>query len=546
MISSSTILERVAERVQNNPSGLSFVFIQRHDEPEEQLTWSQLWKHASDIAQSFEIEGDANKTGILIFCANEKNFVLSLLAVWMRGAVAIPAIATLQKGVVARNKHIIEQSKPDLVLHDLNDDAIKPIEELAPQANLVSVTDIKHRDAPFDIKDLCRTTGHLLQFTSGSTAKPKPIYLDGSNVASNCVAIEEAYSLSHQTVAVHWLPLYHDMGLIGSCISAMWTGCLSVLLRPTVFIQRPLFWLQQISHWKATITSAPNFAYERLCQVLKPSDLESLNLQSLENLIIGGEPVTKATMGKLLNTFSSSGLSNAALAPSYGMAEATLLICTGKNADGPKYSATHSSTPVISLGAAVTGTQISIHNAKTGKVSLEGELGEIWISGNSIGTIIPWQLDWRSNQTKQQKNTINTGDYGYLEGGNLFITGRDTNKLIIRGRNIFAEDVEQIVAQSQAESFCAAVAAFGIDHNGSQGLAILIEKNKIDVAFDIGSLNKAVVSQLGIKPYSITLLKRASLPRTSSGKIQRNNARTEFINGEYQHRVLDNVIQTGH
>jgi len=556
MINSSTILQRVAQRVKDNPDGLSFVFIQRHDEPEEQLTWSRLWQLANGIAESIELKNNADKTGILIFCANERNFVLSLLAVWMRGAVAIPAIATLQKGVVARNQHIIEQSKPDIVLHDLAMEATMSIRELAPQASLLSIAEIDHSSdtskPPIDLKNLCDSTGHLLQFTSGSTATPKPIYLDGSKVAANCMAIEQAYSLSHETVAVHWLPLFHDMGLIGSCISAMWTGCLSVLLRPSVFIQRPSVWLQQISHWKATITSAPNFAYERLCQVLKPGDLENLNLKSLENLIIGGEPVAKATMKKLLDTLSDSGLSDAALAPSYGMAEATLLISTGKRTKGPIYSTTHSTTPIIGLGSAVRGVELSIRDTKTGNIVSDNSLGEIWIRGKSIGKIVPAEQNWRHHKeikqqaVNQQDIAINTGDYGYCENGNLFITGRDTNKLIIRGRNIFAEDVEQITIQSQPQNFCAAVAALGIDENGSQSLAILIEKNKINEEFNIGSLNKAIISKLGIKPHTIVLLKRASLPRTSSGKIQRNNARTAFIKGQYQHRVLHDVIQTGH
>jgi acyl-CoA synthetase (AMP-forming)/AMP-acid ligase II len=315
----------------------------------------------------------------------------------------------------------------------------------------------------------------------------------------------------------------------------MWSGSLSVLLRPTIFIQRPRAWLEHISSWGGTITSAPNFAYERLCEMFQDGNKEGLDLSSLVNVVIGGEPVSKETLDKLLLTLKDCGLSPESLAPSYGMAEATLLISSGRRKGGPVYSSSHSDFPVTGLGSAVKGLNVVLRDQETLETKSPGELGEIWISGDCVGQVIPLESDWRHREGDRE---IRTGDFGYFENDSLFITGRNVNKIIVRGRNVFAEDVEFLTRQSQLSGFCAGVAAFGIDEGGSQNLCILIEDNRSRRLFDIKALNEIVQSKLGVKPYQIVLLKRATLPRTSSGKIKRGLAKEQFLSHKYEDRVI--------
>jgi acyl-CoA synthetase (AMP-forming)/AMP-acid ligase II len=436
-----------------------------------------------------------------------------------------------------RNSHIIESSQPDIVLHDSPAEELDTLhKELNTDTKIICVTEIiENQTEPPNSTWNNHRMGGLLQFTSGSTAKPKPIYLDGVKIAINCAAIKKAYSLNKQSVGVHWLPLFHDMGLVGSCIASMWTGCLSVLLRPTVFIQRPRAWLEHISYWKGTITSAPNFAYEQLCQRIQTCDINGLNLSSLTSVVIGGEPVSKETLTKLIEKFGPCGLNLDSLSPSYGMAEATLLISSGRRIAGPIYSSSHSDFPVTGLGAPIDGVKITLRDKQTLKPVANGQLGEIWISGKGVGQVIPLDKNWRIHKGGDE---VCTGDYGFFEEGVLFLTGRDANKIIIRGRNVFAEDIEFLVKQSQPTSFCAGVAALGIEDNGSQNLCILIEDNRTQQALNIRALNEVILNKIGVKPSQVVLLKRATLPRTSSGKIQRNLAKKQYINHEYINRVV--------
>lgn len=529
-----SIIERVALHAKQQPDQKAFVFVSEHDEPGESITWAELWLSAQQLAGKFNIKTEPENTGVLIYCVNEKFFIIALLAIWMRGAVAIPTAAGRQKGAIERSTHIMEAGCPEIVLHDSVGEALDLLRESVPDAELIPVVGDNCSEDTQVIESFLNT-GALLQFTSGSTAKPKPVYLTSDNISANCLAIEEAYSLSSKTVAVHWLPLFHDMGLVGSCIAVMWSGSLSVLLRPTIFIQRPRAWLEHISSWGGTITSAPNFAYERLCEMFQDGNKEGLDLSSLVNVVIGGEPVSKETLDKLLLTLKDCGLSPESLAPSYGMAEATLLISSGKRKGGPVYSSSHSDFPVTGLGSAVKGLNVVLRDQETLETKSPGELGEIWISGDCVGQVIPLESDWRHREGDRE---IRTGDFGYFENDSLFITGRNVNKIIVRGRNVFAEDVEFLTRQSQLSGFCAGVAAFGIDEGGSQNLCILIEDNRSRRLFDIKALNEIVQSKLGVKPYQIVLLKRATLPRTSSGKIKRGLAKEQFLSHKYEDRVI--------
>jgi acyl-CoA synthetase (AMP-forming)/AMP-acid ligase II len=534
------VLDRVRAHVADKPDQCAFVFMQRHNDPGTGITWRELWDKASCLASQLPVSEPADKCGVLIFCNDEWHFVVSLLATWMRGAVVIPTSGSTNLNAVERNEHIFAVSQPDIILHDLSEQQATLLSDNANGAVMCHVPDCLQA-SPMEFDMPVQNTGSLVQFTSGSTSSPKAVLLSPKNVATNCAAITDAYSLDEHTVGVHWLPLHHDMGLVGSVIVPMWAGVSSVIMRPTVFIQRPIAWFEQISKRRATITSAPNFAYQRLTHSVAAEELEGLELSSLQNVIIGGEPVHKQALDDLMEVFGPYGLQAGALAPSYGLAEVTLLASTGKRLGGPVYSERHALRPVPALGSPVKGVSISIINEASGNECDDGELGAIQVSGDCVGRIVPAGQNWRDSDNPEP---ILTGDYGYKLNGDLYVTGRNTNKIIVRGKNIFAEDVELLVSKTSDMIHSNNVAAFGIEKDGTEALCILVEQLTHDTQVDIGTINQSIVGTLGVKPDHIALLRRSTLPRTSSGKVRRSLARSQFLAGAYSNRTLEHASQT--
>jgi len=529
------MIERVRRHVLEIPKKPAFVFYRRYDSDGQRLSWEDLWQKSEQIARSLPVGRDPATTGILLFCDDEQNFVTSLLAVWMVGAVAIPATGGFNANSSDRNRHIIECGKPDIVLHDLPSDKVSSLKDLAPDATFVAVS-----EQPLDLDAATSPKikggmARILQFTSGSTSQPKPIFLDADTIAAGCAAIETTYGLGRNSVGIHWLPLYHDMGLVGGVMGPLWMGGTSVLLRPGIFIQKPSRWFELASEWRAVITSAPNFAYERLRTCLDDIQTEAFDLSCLKSVIFGGEPVLRSTVNALLEGYGPLGLSPDAIAPSYGLAEATLLVSSGQLVQGPVYSSRHTASPVVCLGPPVSGLSVTIRDVSTQRICAEGELGEIWLDGHSIGHVVASGEDWR---IRTRKSPIRTGDLGFLEDTKIYITGRTSNKIIIRGKNVYAEDVETITLASQSQGFSSGAAAFGLVKNGTETLCILVEQANKTESFDILSLNQQLSATLGIKPEAVIILRRFSLPRTSSGKVKRAEARESFLAGKLEKKVI--------
>lgn len=528
----------VRTHVAANPDGRAYVFHRRHDDAGEAITWRELWHEASVIVAGLSGGDSAGADrGVLVFCDDERAFVLSLLAVWMTGATAIPATGGLNAHLVARNRHIFDSARPDIVLHDLPDDKAGILRDLAPDARLISVVEARAlgRDRPAPASGFA---ARLLQFTSGSTGRPKPILIDPDTLAAGCRAIERAFALGRDSIALHWLPLYHDMGLVGAVVQPLFSGGTSVLLRPGIFIQRPLRWMELVSHHRATITSAPNFAYARLCDATAAGVPDGLDLGSLRTVIFGGEPVLPDTVRRLVAAFGPAGLHPGAVAPCYGMAEVTLLASSGQRAEGARFSDQHSHEPVADLGPPVPELNLAIRDPATGAACAEGRTGDIWVDGVSVGRVIETGQDWRAAGIKQP---VRTGDTGYLLNGSIHVTGRTDNRLILRGRNISAEDVEALVASSQPPGTTGGIAAVGLNEGGTQTLCVLVELADRRAELDLAALNSRLGSVLGIRPDRVVPLRRSSLPRTSSGKIRRSVARDDFLAGRYAALTVDHV-----
>ena len=527
---------RLLRHATEMPETAAFSFYHRHDDLSETINWGDLWLRASKIHAAMPDCGRDGTIGVLIFCEDELNFILGLVATWMAGAVAIPAAGGMTANLQRRNEHIIRCSQPDLILHDLPQQASVALQDMIPEAKMVALMDIYQDGSPSP--DAPVPVARLLQFTSGSTLDPKPVLLDSQTIAAGCTALQKAFGLSSSSVGVSWLPLYHDMGLIGHVLQPLWTGGQSVLLRSSIFIQQPVKWLATMSLHGATITSGPNFAYDRLSDAVKNMDLGEYDLSTLETVIVGGEHVAQPTVQNLLSALGPCGLSADAIAPSYGMAEVTLLASSGQRKGGPEFDSRHSTMPVANLGEIIPELVLTLRDPDTQRPCRDGTIGEIFFDGPGIGWVISKDEDWR---IARPKKPISTGDFGYIVDGQIHIVGRSSNKIILRGRNVFAEDVEALTRASQLAGFSSGLAAVGLLKQGTESLCILIEQARRNVPLDLDALNKNLLSTLGIKPSQVVLLRRFTLPRTSSGKIRRAVARDEFLSGAYEKKVVPHV-----
>jgi acyl-CoA synthetase (AMP-forming)/AMP-acid ligase II len=327
------------------------------------------------------------------------------------------------------------------------------------------------------------------------------------------------------------------MGLVGHVLTTLWVGGHSTIMDPLLFLQSPLRWLREMSRERSTITSAPNFADELCCKTAEAADLYDIDLSSLSTAICGGESVWPNTIERFCTTFAPHGFVRSAFAPSYGLAEATLLVTTGKSTNGPKVfsgllrnsaklAVAEQRVHATSLGSPAPETGVRIIDP-TGAVCPEGVIGEIEVSGKSVGKILG---------TDHPPGHALTGDLGFLLQNELYVVGRRKEVIILRGQNVYPADVEAAATNAHPSIQAGGVAAVAIALDGTEALLLVFEVARSVDKGDHGSLcrlvNEAVVRSTGHVPWQTIAVPAGVLRRTTSGKIQRNAVASMFLRGE--------------
>jgi acyl-CoA synthetase (AMP-forming)/AMP-acid ligase II/acyl carrier protein len=404
----------------------------------------------------------------------------------------------------------------------------------------------------------------FLQYTSGSTAQPKGVMVSHGNLVANEKMIQRAFGVTENDVILGWLPLFHDMGLIGNVLQALWSGARCVLFSPATFLRRPLSWLQAITKYRATISGGPNFAYDWCTAKITDKELETLHLSSWRIAFNGSEPVRAQTLSEFSQRFLACGFDPGAFFPCYGLAEATLFV-SGRSGNAPRIVAVSSDSLshhefrvssenssaahlLVSSGSAAADEEIAIIDPETLLPCGPGKIGEVWVSGPHIARGY-WNQPETSggvlNAHTDQGNRpyLRTGDLGYLLDGELFITGRMKDLIIVRGRNHYPQDLEFTVAQSHAAFAGSAGAAFTIDIDGTSQPVLVQEVAVNSKALDLEGLLRVAVQAIAeeheIQMHAIALVPAGSLPKTSSGKIRRQECRRQFLSSEM--KVLANT-----
>jgi acyl-CoA synthetase (AMP-forming)/AMP-acid ligase II/7-keto-8-aminopelargonate synthetase-like enzyme/acyl carrier protein len=398
----------------------------------------------------------------------------------------------------------------------------------------------------------------MLQYTSGSTSQPKGVMLSHANLIDNTHTIFHAFRVQPEDSGVFWLPTYHDMGLVGGVIIDVFAGATNVLISPVDFLQKPITWLAAISKYRATISGGPNFAYDLCVRNITDEQRATLDLSSWALAFIGAEPIQPATLQRFAAAFAPCGFKPSAFYPCYGLAEATLMVSGARRGSGATVQAFHDTAltenhvePVpdgngqarrlVACGSPVDTMRVVIVNSKTHTEAAPGCVGEIWVAGASVG-----QGYWHNPRlTSRSFNAhlsdtgegpfLRTGDLGFMSDGQLYITGRREDVIIVRGLNRYPQDIEATARMSHPLLEAGYGAAFAVDDHGSQRLILVQEvKNNGKMGFKLvlDAVRMAVLDEHDLALDTIVLVRSGTIPKTSSGKVQRRACRRAFLSGE--------------
>ena len=538
----SLVPGRLVGHARNRPGQIAFRQVERSGGEADDLSWGDLWNRARATAERL-LRETAEGARVGIACTHTLDYAVALAACLVAGRVAVPLPAALSRRSAPRAQAVIHAAGPEVLLVSGGDTPPDWLDlEAGVRACGVAGADAPEAPPKLPAASPDRDSIALIQFSSGSTGHPKGIALTHGNLAANCRSITTAFDLGESTCQFSWLPLHHDMGLIGHVVLPLWLGCRSVLGNPLRFLQRPLSWIQFMSEQQATLTSAPNFAFELAARAADEAGTEGIDLTRLTTVICGGEQVQRRTMERFLSTFGPVGLSPNDLCPCYGLAEATLLVSSGRLPTGPLFvpqpatdreASTAAVAEAADLGPPVDSVHLRIADADC-RTAAEGTVGEVMISGPAVGRMLD-----RTGQAVSAPE-IATGDLGFLLGGRIHIGGRIKDIIIVRGQNLAAVDAEEAALHAHPDLMPGGIAALGVGHDGTEDLVIVAEVRKRNALKMLPrAIAKAVSAETGVAPERVILSPVGALPRTPSGKIRRHVARQMLAEGTL--RQLDTI-----
>ncbi|MEM9135794.1 MAG: AMP-binding protein [Cyanobacteria bacterium P01_F01_bin.42] len=519
----------------------------------ETLTYGELYQSATAIAGYLQKQGYADERLLLMY-APGLEFIKAFFGCLLAGAIAVPTYLPRRRQKLSHIRHVAEDCgalgiltteslRESLVNQWLEEGGDASVEFIATDATRGAV------NTAFETQDVSPEDLAFLQYTSGSTGAPKGVMVSHGNLTANLETIYRKFGQSDQSVGVIWLPPHHDMGLIGGILQPFFGGYPVVLMSPMSFLQKPVRWLQAIAHYRATTSGGPNFAFERCCDRVTPEQIQDLDLSSWSLAFVGAEPVRSHTLIRFAETFAPCGFDPTALYPCYGLAEATLFVSGGDCSEAP-VSDTAAEDVRVSSGTADKGQQIEVVDPETNTVCAAGELGEIWMAGPSVVQGY-WQKPAETQDTFQAHLAngdgpfLRTGDLGFIKAGELFVTGRLKDLIIIRGQNYFPDDLEDTAESSHPEFGTAA--AFAIERNGEEHLVIVQELTRAGVRalrqptplgptslHMVRAIRKAISESYGLQVDDIQLVKPGQVPVTSSGKIKHQACRELYLAGKFE------------
>ncbi len=542
----------------------AFVYLVDGENDEVHLSYRELDRKSRAIASRLQRSGLAGERALLLFPPG-LDFIIAYFGCLYAGVVAVPIYPPRRNRSMLRIQAVADDCEARVAL--TTDAVLQRVEPLIDETpNLKKLAWISTSKIDDQISEewidpeIDGSTLAFLQYTSGSTGTPKGVVLKHSNLIHNSAMIAYGFEHTRSSAGVFWLPCYHDMGLIGGILQPLYMGRPNILMSPMSFLQRPYRWLSAISKYRATTSGGPNFAFDLCVERVTPEQLETLDLSCWRTAFNGAEPVRAETLERFSEKFAPCGFKPEAFYPCYGMAEATLIVSGGLAAQPavissyeataltegkavPAETSADGSRKLVSSGNAFPSEKVIVVDPDTLTQCDNQQIGEIWVQGPSIA-VGYWKQPDRTKKIFQARLAdtgegpfLRTGDLGFLDDGELFVTGRTKDLIILRGVNHYPHDIELTVQQSHPRFRRDCGATFTIEKGGEEKLVLIqeIERRKQGHLEELyGEIRRAVSSEHELNVDQIVLVRGGTVPKTSSGKIQRHACRDMFLEGKLE------------
>ncbi len=546
----------LSQRAALQPDSLAYAHIRDDLTLAGQLTYRQLEERALSLAGRIAKSTNPGDRVLLVY-APGLEFVCAFWACMYAGVVAVPTPTTESIAALARLRPLVADARSTLILTTsrMRDMVATQAPTEAQAWRWLSSEDDTD---PVGIGSRASSLAYL-QYTSGSTSAPRGVMVSHANVLANVDAVSQVLQLDQDSRALSWLPHFHDYGLVYGIILPVYKGCTAYLMTPTAFVRRPLRWLEAIDRFRITHSGAPNFAYAACVQALATQTGWSADLGSMRYTSCGAEPINPATVTRFLDTFAPFGFARSAFAPAYGLAEATLAVTgnrygtqasfltlsaesLGKGFVAAIGPGAQNARTLVSCGVPLPGTELAIVDPSSGQIFAADRVGEILVASASVSGGY-WEKTEATQATfgttlgnRRELPFLRTGDLGFLHDGELFVTGRLKDLVILHGRNHYPQDIEWTVEHADRALRVGHCAAFCIDGSDSEQLVIVQELRRdaeqADLDAVVGSIRKAVADHHELPIHSIVLIRAGSIPRTTSGKIRRQSCKQQFLAGQ--------------
>lgn len=565
-----TLVDVLRWRSQHHPTQIIYTFLKDGESETAQLTCAELDRQARAIASVLQAYG-AEGERVLIVYPPGLEFIAAFYGCLYAGAIAIPTYPPQSnRGRLSHVQAIAQDAQATIAL--TTDTILSIIQQQWNETTdldyLQWLTTAQTLGNPEDWQspEIRSETLAFLQYTSGSLGTPKGVMVSHENLLYSLSQIQIGFGHTSHSCGVIWLPPYHDMGLIGGILQPLFVGFPVVLMPPAAFVQKPIHWLQAISKYRATTSGGPNFAYDLCVERISTEQKANLDLSQWQVAFNGAEPIRAKTLQRFSDAFSECGFQPDAFYPCYGMAETTLIATGGLPNQSLQLSHVQTSalgqnqvvvlehpqqsnsTTLVNCGHPLLDQELIIVDPESQRQCSQGQVGELWIAGKNVVQGY-WNQPELTQQTFQayvadthEGPYLRTGDLGFLHDGELFVTGRLKDMVVIRGCNYYPQDIEATVQVSHPSLMPNRVAVFSVKVDDTEKLVIAQEVKRsalkeldLDETFDeiVDAMLTTVLEHFEFNIYSIVLLRPGHIPKTASGKIQRSACRTQFLEGSW-------------
>ncbi|CAA9453701.1 MAG: Polyketide synthase modules and related proteins [uncultured Rubrobacteraceae bacterium] len=557
----ATLVELLSWRASHQPDRVAYTFLGAEETEEDSVTYGELDRRARSVASRLQSMGLSGGERVLLPYPVGLGYVAAFLGCLYAGVVAVPAYPPRPNRPASRLRAIVADSQATTVLttsHVLSDQKRRLAH--APEMGTLrwlTTDDGKDQARGWDRPEAGGETLAYLQYTSGSTATPKGVMVTHANLLHNLAMIYTGVGYTPDSQIVSWLPPYHDMGMIGVVLQALYGGFPAALMTPVSFAQRPLGWLRAISRLGADSGGAPNFAYDLLARRVTPRERTTLDLSGWKVAFNGAEPIQQQTLERFAAAFAPCGFRREAFYAMYGLAEATALVSGGSKTAPPlvlpfkgselerdrvveAVAGHEDARTLVGCGRVLSDQKAAVVDPQTLTRCQPDRVGEVWISGPSVaqgywGRPEETKHDFRARLADTGEGPfLRTGDLGFLRHGELFVTGRLKDLIIVRGRNHYPQDIEQTAEQSHAALRPGGCAAFSVQADEGEQLVVVQELERgyvrgVDLDDVAAAVRHAVAEHHETEVHVVALVRTGSIPKTSSGKIRRRATRAAYL-----------------